>query len=39
MPNSRAIAIQDMESGNEILVAAFPSSPTFRPMKNWSTML
>ena len=38
IPNNSAIAIQDVVSGNVILVAAFPSSPTLLPIKNWSTI-
>ncbi len=34
MPNSSAIATQEMDRGKEIFVAAFPSSPMLRPIKN-----
>ena len=34
IPNNSAIATQEIESGNEILVAALPSSPTLCPIKN-----
>ena len=34
IPRSRAIARQDVESGNAIFVAAFPNSPILLPIKN-----
>ena len=39
IPNKRDNAIQDVDSGNAIFVAAFPSVPTAWPINNWSTML
>ena len=39
MPSSKEMAVQAMESGNAMLVAALPSMPTPWPMKIWSTML
>jgi len=39
IPNKRAVAVQSVERGKAIFVAAFPNSPIFCPMKNWSTIL
>ena len=39
MPSSREMAVHVVDSGNAILVAAFPSMPTPCPMNIWSTIL
>ena len=39
IPSSSAMAVQAIERGNAMLVAALPSRPTPCPIKIWSTML
>ena len=39
IPKSRANATLEVLKGKAILVAAFPASPIFCPMKIWSTIL
>ena len=39
MPKSSAMAMQEMDRGKLMFVAAFPSSPMLCPIKNWSTIL
>ena len=39
IPHIKAMAVQVITKGKATFVAAFPSIPTLRPMKNWSTIL
>ena len=39
IPHIKAMEVQVMTNGKATFVAAFPSIPTLRPIKNWSTIL